>query len=831
LSATTVAAATYTLTSTASTIDWSDVSAWNGGAGTTYPGRSAGDVVTVNLNGNTLRIDVALNPIQLSLSGSGTLSTSSPLSLTGSNTWGGSTITGSGGVTLVSGAILDLNGSGAVLDGATLTNLGTMKITSSSANVLKLANAAKISNGGLMDIQSDGGMTADATVTWFDNNGTLQKSAGTGTSTIAGAFRSLGSVLANTGILSFASFNQYAPGTTQLNGGNLQSPLTLWFTGGKVLGGGEIDGDVHVVTATLEPGRGVARATLNVTGNVEQDGGVLIVDCFANEVTDKYVIGGTAGVSNIRLLWSGGYDPADGDRFDDVIVGSTVPKPPFFNYFPFGYNNTGGIRQTTSATSVSYYATIPTDDLAISETVGANAPPATTYPVTITVKNLGLSYPSPQVALSISNGSIVSTSSSAYSCNGSGASTLCTTVPFFSIAPDATATITVNVSVTSGNATLTGTVTGQYIDPNPGNNTAAVTIPPAAVADLALAISGSPDPVYAGQAATYTYTVKNAGPAPSTTTVTATIAEGSIVAVGTGCVKNTSTVATCTTPSIAPGESAAVIVTATASPVTETSFPSHAMTASGTVAPPEGTGDPNLSDNSASQVTAVNPLADISIVMHAPAEATPGGTITYTLDVANLGPSEADGELADPTPPGLTFVKFTDGPCYAFPCNLTPFEAGGKRTIVAVYNIAPNLTGTIENTASESSHTFDPVSSNNTAHAATKLITSACPDRIDAPVPSVVASAVSHETYDVQWPAVDSATQYEIDEATDANFTNPSTQTVTTTVVSFTHGVGDVQAFYYRVRAFSACAQQFSAYSQTVSVIIVPPARHRAVRR
>lgn len=819
-------AATYTLTPTATLANWSDTTQWNNGSGSSYPGQSPGDVVTVSLNHITLNLDIPLaNPVQVNISGNGDLSTTAALTLNGSSSWSGGTIVGPGGLTITSGATMNLNGSGAVLDGTTLTNNGTITLTSASANALKVAGAAKVSNYGTFDVQFDGGMTSDGSATLFNNYGTVEKSAGAGTATIAGQFGSLGTVLAKAGTLAFEAFMQVGAGSTQLLGGNLASPHTMGFYGGKLLGGGKIDASMSFTSTTVEPGRGIAPATLNITGYVQQAGGVFVVDCFANGVTDKYVVGGIADVQVVRLLFLGGYDPADGDAFNNVITGASYPTHSSVQYFPFGHNGTGRIHEAISPTSVSFTAVIPFADLAIRETVGANVPPATTYPVTITVQNLGGDYSSGvHVAVSTSGGSIVGTASSTFSCTGTGASTACTILPaVFAIAPNASATITVNVNVPSGSATVTAGVTANELDPNSANDTATVPVPGAATADLGVAISDSPDPVNAGRSVAYTYTVTNAGPAASTATLSAVIGNAAINGVGSGCVQSTSTLATCTSAPIASGGSATFIIAVTAPP-------GGTVTAAGSVMPPAGVADPNLLNNSATQTTAVNPLADLSITMHAPVSAMPGGTVTYTLDVANLGPSTASVFVDDPTPAGLTFVKFTDGPCYVFPCTLGPLLGGEKRTIVAVYKVAEGLSGTIENKAFLSSNTPDPYLGNNTAHAFTTL-GSTCP-AVEGPVPSVVAMALSGQTYDVQWPLVADATLYEIDESADANFTSPSTQTVTSTIVSFTHNTQfTVQTFYYRVRAFSVCTQQFGAYSQTIDVNIAPLARRRAVHR
>jgi uncharacterized repeat protein (TIGR01451 family) len=99
-----------------------------------------------------------------------------------------------------------------------------------------------------------------------------------------------------------------------------------------------------------------------------------------------------------------------------------------------------------------------------------------------------------------------------------------------------------------------------------------------------------------------------------------------------------------------------------------------------------------------------------------------------------------------------------------------------------------------------------------------------------APIVSVVAEALSGQSYAVQWDAVVGSTKYEIDEATNAAFTDAATQTITTTPnsntlvsIGFTKTAQQsAQPFFYRVRAFSACGQAFGPYSIAVRIVIAP---------
>jgi uncharacterized repeat protein (TIGR01451 family) len=99
-----------------------------------------------------------------------------------------------------------------------------------------------------------------------------------------------------------------------------------------------------------------------------------------------------------------------------------------------------------------------------------------------------------------------------------------------------------------------------------------------------------------------------------------------------------------------------------------------------------------------------------------------------------------------------------------------------------------------------------------------------------APVVSVVADAASGQTYSVTWPAIAGVSKYELDEATNAAFTNATTQTVAQppnpngpfSVAFIKTALQSAQPFFYRVRAFSACNQAFGPYSIAVRIVILP---------
>src|SRR5207244_9540702 len=91
-----------------------------------------------------------------------------------------------------------------------------------------------------------------------------------------------------------------------------------------------------------------------------------------------------------------------------------------------------------------------------------------------------------------------------------------------------------------------------------------------------------------------------------------------------------------------------------------------------------------------------------------------------------------------------------------------------------------------------------------------------------APLASVVAEATTGQIYTVRWDPISGASRYEIDEALNIDFLGASTQSVTATSVNFQHTATPPTAYFYRVRAFSSCAQRFSAYSPTLRTVVIP---------
>lgn len=118
-----------------------------------------------------------------------------------------------------------------------------------------------------------------------------------------------------------------------------------------------------------------------------------------------------------------------------------------------------------------------------------------------------------------------------------------------------------------------------------------------------------------------------------------------------------------------------------------------------------------------------------------------GGTLTYTMSVANRGPSAAvDVVLLDSVPHGVSLVSASSsqGTCTginAITCNLGDLDPFATAVVTVV--VSPNAAGVVTNTAVVSSSTADPYPDDNTAVATTTIDARGCDVNSDG-TPNVV---------------------------------------------------------------------------------------------
>lgn len=265
---------------------------------------------------------------------------------------------------------------------------------------------------------------------------------------------------------------------------------------------------------------------------------------------------------------------------------------------------------------------------------------------------------------------------------------------------------------------------------DPDNNTATSTVRVEASADLALTKTHEgPEPVRAGTSTTYRIAVENLGPsdAQGPLTVTDTLPAGlSFVSAAAPWVCAPSgpdpQVVVCETPDASPlvaGGSAppldvTVAVDAAADPGTYTNTATVAST----------TTDPTPGNNTDTAQIEVAQSADLSIVKTHSEPVHVGDELTFTLAVANAGPSQASSVVvSDTIPDGLTYRSATgDGWTCAeaaavVTCDLAaPLGPGDSaEDITVVVTVEPGAYPGVDNTATVTSVTPDPDTSDNSS--------------------------------------------------------------------------------------------------------------------
>jgi len=276
------------------------------------------------------------------------------------------------------------------------------------------------------------------------------------------------------------------------------------------------------------------------------------------------------------------------------------------------------------------------------------------------------------------------------------------------------------VSGASGSLVNTASVESEVPDPDLTNNESTFTTALDNNADLVITKTGAPNPVIAGQTLTYTISVSNLGPADAqavevTDVVPASVLLPEISTNGGG--SWDAWTGSAPLGALAVGNSVSFLIRGTVSPA---ALQGSQITNTATVA--AETADPVPGNNSASAVTNVVTLADLAVVKTAaPEPVTPGQSLTYTITVQNLGPSNAlNATVADILPAGVapTSVVPSVGTWIAPLWSVGTLASGASQTLVITATVLELADGsTITNTATVSSPTLDPQLANNSSTA------------------------------------------------------------------------------------------------------------------
>jgi uncharacterized repeat protein (TIGR01451 family) len=619
----------------------------------------------------------------------------------------GSTVTMAPGFTLVnSGTIqanpgmglvsawtggLDNQGTISVAAGATLdfTNTTGMTLTQEPAGMMTVAPSGTLScNGGLFlveggtvsglvnaagcSLQLASTITAPTTIYVPDGDTTLVSNDAAG-ATVAVEGGSVSASYASTANLTIAAGANNA-------GTILLQPFNGSYTGGPGSTLTMAPGFALVNTGTIQLNPGGDPNSLIVGSLINQ--GTVNIGVVALTIQGNYTqgpggtldlaIGGTPTADFGRMMVSGsvtldgtlneslidGFAPAVNDSFTIISYASALGSFATFNGVALP---NGLLFQETQnpANIVLSVFQAPLADLAIamSEAPGSLViGDQLTY--TLTVTNNG-----PAAALDVvatdglpTGATYVTATTSQGTVSVSGGAL---TAKLGGMAAGTAATITVvAVAARAGKLTNLASVTGAVVDTDPVNNTAGISVNVAPIyADVAVAMTGGPNPVIVGNNITYTITVTNDGPNTATGVVlTDPLPAGVTYVSGTasaGTITQSGASLTADLGDLGAGGAATIVLVAQA---TEIGAPSNTATVSSTST------DLNLANNSAMLATSVVPdQADLAVAITAPSGVVAvGGSVIYTVTVTNNGPAPAAGVvLTDALPAGETYVSAT----------------------------------------------------------------------------------------------------------------------------------------------------------------------------
>ena len=302
------------------------------------------------------------------------------------------------------------------------------------------------------------------------------------------------------------------------------------------------------------------------------------------------------------------------------------------------------------------------------------------------------------------------------------------------------ATYTVNATVAStatGSLSNTATITppGGTFDPTlPNSSTDTDALPPQV--DLTILKNDGQANEVPGTSVTYSIAVGNNGPSralnatvtdtflPTLTGVTWTCSAtaGSLcTAAGAGNISDTVTVAS--------GGTLTYTVIATVAPSA-----TGLLTNTATVAAPAGTGETAPGNNSSTDTDTLTPQANLGISKtDSQATDVPGTSITYTISVTNIGPSNAPGSLVSDTfPAALSAITWTCLASVGSSCtaagagnisDTVSILSGGTLSYTVNATISASATGILSNTATVAvgAGVTDPVPGNNSSTDTTTM--------------------------------------------------------------------------------------------------------------
>ena len=482
-------------------------------------------------------------------------------------------------------------------------------------------------------------------------------------------------------------------------------------------GGAELSDDIPAgmtfVSATQNSGPTSTCVTpaVGAGGEIECEIATLAVNASATFTfvlrIDPATAPGTSFVNLASVDAVGAVDEFDED--DTATAVTTTPPPPAADVFV----EKSGPSAAGPDTDVTYTIRVANGG----PSAATNFSVTDTLPGTMTFRSLSQS------------GTMLSCTTPAV---GTGGTITCTAASY---AAGAQTILTLTGRIPAG--TLTGTeftntaAVDADNDPVEENDVSTVTTTVSEV-DVSVVKSG-PATALAGSNVSYTLTVANSGPDPALDVILTDALPPNTTFVSL--VQNSGPTAGCTTgstvecviPALGNGVTAVFTLTLRIGNTTSVSNTAQVRTSSF---------DTDPADNTSTAVTTVTPVADLAVTKSAPATATAGQTLAFTITATNAGPSSATNvTITDVLPAGTTFGSVTQnsGPAFTcghaggtVTCTVAAFAPAATATFTIVVNVAPATTGALANSATISSTTTDPAPANNTsATTSTTVVASA----------------------------------------------------------------------------------------------------------
>jgi len=618
----------------------------------------------------------------------------------------------------------DLN---AMLAGTTATGLPLSNVCGTGSSLTGSAGDTLLTLAGA-SIAPDTSCTFSVTVQAPTGVGTTQNVTNT-TSDLTGV---VGSVPVSAPAAT-ADLTVYAPNSQPL-------VVTKEFTDDPILPGGTANLEFTITNPNTGAGADATSITLTDSISSMVSGATVTSGTGTNLCGTGSVLTGTT----FLIMAGGSLAPGASCTFS---VGVTIPVSATG---PSYANTTGTPTATISgATVVSDPATdnllVSSEPLLVTKTMSpspVNAGGATT--LTIAIENpsssamTALQFTDALQSM-VSGASVVSTSTNdclgtptfpgnniSYTGGSLAAGATCT-VAFSVLIPAATGTGTYDNTVTGVSAVATtggATITGN-------DSTAQLSV--VGTSDVTFTKAFGATNVVAGEDTTLSFTLTNGAGAISnlrfSDDVTASIPGATISGLpATPCgagstIANAGGVLTLSGMSLAAtGDPAAtctfgvtVSVPASATPGAVTNTTSVLSGASGTISTPASasiTIDPRQADLTMSIADATDPIL-------------PGGSQTYTVQVNNAGPQEAENVVSTFTlPAGMTLVSTSgcaEDPAGAPTCSLGTIAASGNDSYTVTATVSATAVGSLSATGSVTSSTVDPNAGNNSASESTTV--------------------------------------------------------------------------------------------------------------